>query len=182
MKISLPSRVSAREQRNEQRRVVRFYHHGAGGAGHLYAAALRRADDQRPSRLADAVVDRGGDHARFSDGVHPDGHGHDVRVDRLQLRYQQNARSDGAAYLRRDGERRADFDSAIRVHGVSGRARQPDRETVQESAPGGGACTRLAGGGHHRDVRDFRHCHRHRRRGGHADGAAGVSGDAARGL
>jgi hypothetical protein len=34
----------------------------------------------------------------------------------------------------------------------------------------------------HRDLRDLRHRHRHRRRGGHADGPAGVAGHAARRL
>ena len=38
----------------------------------------------------------------------------------------------------------------------------------------------LARGGDHRHLRDLRHRHRHRRRSGDADGAARVSGDAAR--
>ncbi len=45
-------------------------------------------------------------------------------------------------------------------------------------APGAGR----AGGGDDRHLRDLRHGHRHRRRGGHADGPAGAAGDAARRL
>ncbi len=67
----------------------------------------------------------------------------------------------------------ADLDPAVRVHGLPGRARQPDREAVPLAAPGDGAHSGLARGGHAGDLRDLRHRHRHRGRGGHADGPAG---------
>ncbi|MCK7502367.1 MAG: hypothetical protein MZW92_80250 [Comamonadaceae bacterium] len=35
-----------------------------------------------------------------------------------------------------DDQRRADLGPAVRLHGLPGRARQPDREAVQEPAPG----------------------------------------------
>jgi TRAP-type mannitol/chloroaromatic compound transport system permease large subunit len=48
-------------------------------------------------------------------------------------------RPDGPARLLGDVERRPDRDPAVRVHGLPGRARQPDRKAVQEPSPGAGA-------------------------------------------
>ena len=64
---------------------------------------------------------------------------------RRRWRDHADARPDGAARLQGDGQRRADRDPAVRVHGLPGRARQPDREAVQEPAPGDGAGARFAG-------------------------------------
>ena len=72
--------------------------------------------------------------------------------------------------------------SAVRVHGLSGRTRQPDREIVQVSAPRAGTPAGLAGGRHARDLCDFCHGNGHCRCGGDADGAAGIAGNAACGL
>ena len=90
----------------------------------------------------------------------------------------QDARPDGAGGVQGDEQRRADLDPAVRLHGLPGRARQPDREAVPQPAPGAGARAGLAGGGHAVHLRGVRHRHRHRRRGGHADGPARVAADA----
>jgi TRAP-type mannitol/chloroaromatic compound transport system permease large subunit len=42
----------------------------------------------------------------------------------------QDAHADGAARLQGDGQRRAHLDPAVRLHGLPGRARQPDREAL----------------------------------------------------
>ena len=89
---------------------------------------------------------------------------------------------DGAACLLGDVQRRADRDPALRVHGLPGRTCEPDRETVQEPAPGARAPARRTGGGDDRDLRHLCNCIRHRRRRGHADGPARAAGDAARRL
>ena len=144
---------------------------------------------RRPPRPADAVAGGGGDHAGLPDGLHADGHGHDVRLLRLSLRRADgrwrdhpDARPDGAARLLGDGQRRADRDPAVRLHGLSRGARQPDREAVRQPAPCIGAGSRFARRCHAGHLRGVRHRHRHRRRGGHADGPAGPAADAARGL
>ena len=142
---------------------------------------------QRPPRPADARADRRRDHAGLPDRIHADGHG---RVLRLAVLLQREpghrraagARPDGAARLLGDVERRADRDPAVRVHGLSRRARRADRAPVQEPAPRALARPRLARRGHDRHLRDLRHRHRHRRRRGDADGAARVPGNAARRL
>ncbi len=153
------------------------------------AIILLRADSITNGHLGLLMLgaDRGRDHARLPDCVHADGHGHVLRLARLPQREPRvgrapDARPDGAARLFGDVQRRPDRDSAVRLHGLSGRARQPDREAVQEPAPGAGPRAGCAGGGHHRHLRDLRHGHRHRRRGGHVDGPAGAAGDAARRL
>ena len=133
--------------------------------------------------LADAGADRGRDHARLPHRVHAHGHGRVLRLARLPQRQPADrgpagARPHGAAHLRRDVERRADRDSAVPVHGLPRRARAADRSAVPEPAPRHRARARLARGRDHRHLRDLRHRDRHRRRGGHADGAARVSGDA----
>ena len=120
----------------------------------------------------------------FPDRVHADGHGRVLRLARLSQR--QPADSPCSQVLDLlvqrtyggDVERRADRDSAVRVHGLSRRARAADRPAVQEPAPRHRARAGLARGGDHRHLRDLRHRDRHRRRGGDADGPARVSGDA----
>jgi TRAP-type mannitol/chloroaromatic compound transport system permease large subunit len=96
-------------------------------------------------------------------------------------RRQQDAGPDGAARLQGDGQRRAHLDPAVRLHGLPGRARQPDRKAVQEPAPGAGAVPGSLAVATLFTCAVFRHRHRHRRRGGHADGPAGAAADAARG-
>ncbi len=137
-------------------------------------------DHQRPYRPADAVAGRRRHHARLPDGVHADGHGCLLHLAGLRARrLATDARPDGAGGLQGDGQRRPDLDPAVRLHGLPGRAGEPDREAVQEPAPGAGARAGLAGGRNARHLRDVRDRDRHRRRRGHADGAAGAAGDAA---
>ena len=183
--------TASREPRDEaaQGTLVRLHADGADPGRHRVPAAGRGADDQRPLRPAHAGAGGGGHHAGLPDGVHADGHGHHLRVLRLPLgradggrRPAPDARPDGAARVLGDEQRRAHLDPAVRLHGLPGRARQPDREAVQEPPPVAVARAGFAGGGHAVHLRHLRHRHRHRRRGGHADGAAGVSADAARGL
>ena len=120
----------------------------------------------------------------FPDRLHADGHGRVLRLARLPQRqpgagHDADPRPDGAARLLGHVERRADRDPALRLHGLPGRAREPDREALQEPAPGAGARARRAGRRDDRDLRDLRDRHRHRRRRRHADGPARAPGDAA---
>ena len=97
-------------------------------------------------------------------------------------RHAADAGPDGAARVLGDGQRRADLDPAVRVHGLPRGTRQPDRQAVPQPAPGPGPRARLAGRGHAGDLCGVRHRHRHRGRGRHADGPAGPAADAARRL
>ena len=72
--------------------------------------------------------------------------------------------------------------AAVPVHGLPGRARQHSRPPVPFAAALDEERARRAGGGDAGHLRDVRDRDRHRRRRGHADGPAGVSGDAARRL
>ena len=95
---------------------------------------------------------------------------------------QEDPRPVRAVDVQGDEQRRADLDPAVRLHGIPGRARQPDREAVQVAAPGHGPHSGLAGRCNARDLRGVRNRHRHRRRRRHPDGPAGVPGDAEGGL
>ena len=141
------------------------------------------ADNQRPPGAPDAGADRRGDHARLSHGVHTDGPGDDVHLVCLPQRGPvaggaADARFDGPAGLLGHDQRRFDLGSPVRLHGLSGRARQSYPGSVQGPAPGDLAHSRVAGGCNDRHLCDLRHRFRDHRRGGDADGPARLSGDA----
>ena len=129
--------------------------------GLFWAMPSREHSDQRPPGPPDAGADRHGDHARLSHRVHADGAGNDVHLVRL-LQHRPvdgggaHARPDGAAGLLGHEQRRADLDPPVRLHGVPGRARQPDRAAVQEPAPGDLPHPRIAGRRDGRHLRDLR--------------------------
>ena len=75
-------------------------------------------------------------------------------------------------------QRRLDLGSPVRLHGVPGGTGQSDPGPVQGPAPGHLADPRIARRGHGHHLRDLRHRLRHHRRGGDADGAPRLSGDA----
>ncbi|CFE03730.1 Uncharacterised protein [Bordetella pertussis] len=136
-------------------------------------------------RAADAGPDRRRHHAGLSDRLHAHGHGRAVHLPGLfhaargrRARGPPDAGPDGAAHVRHHDQRLADLGAAVRVHGLSGGASQPDRTAVPLHASGAGAPARRAGRGHPDHLRHLRHRHRHRRRGGHADGPAGHAGHA----
>ena len=168
---------------HEKRSLVWSHHHGRRRAGGFCPAARAGANGQRSSGSVDAGTDRRRHHARFSDRLYPDGHGHDVRLDCLSKSEPvaggaADAGPDGAACLFGHVQRCADFDSPVRLHGLSGGAGQPDRETVQEPAPGHRPHSGFAGSGHHRHLCCLCDGHRHCGCGGDADGLAGLSGHA----
>jgi hypothetical protein len=79
-------------------------------------------------------------------------------------RHATDPRPDGAARVFGDVERRADRDPAVRVHGLPGRALEPDRRAVQEPAPGDWArFRRRSAVATPRHLRRFRHCDGDRR-------------------
>ena len=84
--------------------------------------------------------------------------------------------------VRGDVERRAHRGAAISLHGLRGRTREHPRPPVSLSADIDEERAGRARGGDARHLRDVRDRHRHRRRGGDADGPARLSGHAARRL
>ena len=174
----------SRSTRHEaaQGTVVRLHADGADHRRRAGHAGQRREDHQRPRRPAHAVAGGGGDHAGLSHRLHADGHGHAAHLAGLRPRLAPHAGPDGAVGIQGDGQRRADCRAAVRLHGLSGRACQPDPEAVSQPAPVDGARAGVAGGGHAGHLRGVCHRHRHRRRRGHLDGPAGAAGHAARRL
>ena len=163
--------------------MVRLFADGDSDRRQYFHAGNRADDHQRASWIADARSGGGRDHVGLSDGVHADGHGNDVRLVRVPQRQPRSrdapdSRFDGPAHLRGDVERCVDRNSVVRVHGLPGRARQPDRKAVPKPASGDGARARLAGSGNDRHLRGVCNRHRNRRRGRYVDGLARFSGDA----
>ena len=88
----------------------------------------------------------------------------------------------GAEGVRGDVERRAHRGAAVSVHGIRGRAREHPRPSVSLSANIDEERSRRARGGDADHLRDVCDRHRHCRRRGDADGAAGLSRHVARRL
>ena len=123
----------------------------------------------------------------FPDRLHADGDGRRLRLLRLLharpgVLRQPHLHAAGAEDVRGHVERRADGGAAVPVHGLRGRARQHPRSPVPFAAALDEERARRARGGDAGHLRDVRDRDRHRRRGGDADGPAGLPGHAARRL
>ena len=168
---------------HEEGTRCRLRFHGPDPAGHRLPHAVEHAR-KRPYRHHHAVPDRGGDDDGLPQRLHPDGHGRAVFVACLSVfqsrtRRAADPRPGSTAVLRDHDQRRAHRRAAVPLHGLSGRAREPDQEAVPRHPCRHGTHPRIAGCRHPGHLRHIRHCHRHRRRGGDADGAAGPAGHAA---
>src|SRR5207247_1712414 len=143
---------------------------------------------ERPlPRPDDAGAHRGRDHDGLPDRVHADGPGDGLRLHRVlgpgpALVRQPDLRPDRAADVRRDDERHAAVDPAVRVHGLhhgaggAGRPDVPQRPARVPARPG------VAGGDDPAGVRILGDRFRHRRRRRRPHGRHRDAPDAERGL